>query len=51
MSTIQRIEKKGYKVRLNLGYRNGQITTVSVTAIRGSYEITRRSATQVLKSI
>lgn len=51
MSTIQRIEKKGYRVRLNLGWRNGQLATVSVTAILGRYEITRRSATQVLKSI
>lgn len=31
MTTQQKIEKKGYKVVHNIGYRNGQQTIVSVS--------------------
>jgi hypothetical protein len=52
MKTQQRIEKNGYKVRHNIGHRNGEQCIISVTALRNDREVaTRPNITQLLKAI
>lgn len=51
MTTQQKIEKKGYKVTFNMGWRNGEQTIVSVTAKKGLKKMTEKNITSLLKAI
>jgi len=51
MTTQQKIEKKGYKVTFNMGWKNGEQTTTSVTASKGNIKITEKNITSILKKV
>lgn len=51
MKTQLKIEKAGYKVTANMGYRNGEQTIVSYTASKNGCSITRPNITQLFKSL
>lgn len=51
MKTEQKIEKKGYKVTYNLGYKNGEQGINSVTATKNNVKLTAKNITALLKSI
>ena len=52
LKTINKIESKGYSVRMNMGHRDGECCIVSITALKNGREIsTKPNATQLLKSI
>jgi hypothetical protein len=51
MKTLEKIEKKGYKVTFNMGYRNGESSVVSVTAKKDGRQFTKPNLTQLLKAI
>lgn len=51
MKTQEKIEKKGYRVTFNTGWRNGEQTIVSVSAEKNNRKITRDNLTQLLKSL
>lgn len=52
MKTSEKIEKKGYKLRYNIGRRNGEQCIVSITALRNEREVaTRQNITQLYQAI
>jgi hypothetical protein len=51
MTTIEKIQKKGYKLTSNLGYENGEQVVVSITATKGNIKITERYHTHILNKI
>ena len=51
MKTLAKIEKKGYRVTSNIGWRNGEQTIVSVSAEKNNRKIRRDNLTQLLKSL
>lgn len=51
MKTQQKIEKKGYKVIYNMGWRNGVQTITSVSATKGMKKILAKNITELLKAI
>jgi hypothetical protein len=51
MTTQQKIEKKGYKVTFNMGYKNNEQTIVSVSAEKNGQKITAPNITQLLKRL
>jgi len=51
MTTQQKIEKKGYKVTFNMGWRDGEQRIVSVSASKGNTKITEKNITALLKSL
>ena len=51
MTTQQRIEKKGYKVTHNMGYKNDEQTIVSVSAEKNGMKITKENITSLFKAI
>ena len=51
MKTIEKIEKKGYRVISNLGYKNDVKCIVSYTAICNNLKITKPNLTQLYNSI
>ena len=52
MKTKERIEKKGYTVRYNMGKRNGEQCIVSVTALRNGREVaTKDNIIKLYKSL
>lgn len=51
MKTQEKIEKKGYKVTYNIGWRNGIQSIVSVTATRGTYKVTERNITSLFRAL
>lgn len=51
MSTQQKIEKKGYKVTFNMGWRNGEQSITSVSATKGNIKITANNITSLYKSL
>lgn len=51
-TTESKINKKGYELRGNIGYKNGEQTIVSYSAIRNGKEYsTAKSKTALLKSL
>lgn len=52
MKTIKKIEKKGYKVTANIGYRNGEQCIVSYTAKNETrnHTVTQPNVTQLNKA-
>lgn len=42
MKTSDKIVKKGYKLRYNIGKRNGEQCVVSITALRNEREVVTR---------
>ena len=52
MTTEQKIAKKGYSVRSNLGYKNGEQKIVSYSALKnGKEEARATSKTALLKKL
>ena len=51
MTTQQKIEKKGYKVTFNMGYKNGEQAVVSVTATKLNAKVTADNITQLFKKL
>ena len=52
MKTSDKIVKKGYKLRYNIGNRNGEQCIVSITALRNEREVaTRPNVTQLYEAI
>lgn len=51
MKTQQKIEKKGYKVTYNMGWKNGEQAIVSVSAQKGNRKTTSKNITQLLKDL
>jgi uncharacterized protein (DUF302 family) len=49
MTTREKIEKRGYKVTSNLGYRDGEQTIVSYSAKKGYKVITASTLTELLR--
>jgi len=47
MTTREKIERKGYKVTSNLGYRNGERAIVSYSAKKGYKVITATTITEL----
>lgn len=51
MTNQTKIEKKGYKVTFNMGYKNGRQTITSVTAIKGNTKVSADNVTRLIKKI
>jgi hypothetical protein len=52
MKVKEKIAKKGYSLRCNMGYRNGQQTIVSYSALKNGREVaTANSQTALLKKL
>lgn len=51
MKTQSKIEKKGYKVTFNMGYKNDEQTIVSVSAEKNGKKITEKNITALNKLI
>jgi hypothetical protein len=51
MTTQRKIEKKGYKVTFNTGWRDGEQRIVSVSATKDNAKITQKNITTLLKSL
>lgn len=51
MTTQQKIEKKGYKVTFNMGWKNGEQSIVSVSATKGNQKVTADNITQLFKKL
>jgi hypothetical protein len=52
MTVEQKIAKKGYSLRCNVGYKNGEQTIVSYSALKNNREIaTAKNKTALLKKI
>lgn len=52
MTTIQKIEKKGYKIIANMGYKNGEQCIISYTATnkQRNHTVTQPNITQLNKA-
>lgn len=51
MTTQKKIEKKGYTVTFNMGWKDGEQCIMSVTAVKGNNKITEKNITSLLKSV
>jgi hypothetical protein len=53
MTTANKIEKKGYKVKYNMGYKDGILCIISVSATNsnGRTIATERNVTALLKIV
>lgn len=51
MTTIEKIEKKGYKVTGCLTWVNGELKTTAWSAEKNGRKITRKTKTELLKSL
>ena len=51
MKTIEKIEKKGYKVIANMSYENGEQTIISYTATKGNVNIEEKNITKLFNRI
>ena len=51
MITAQKLEKKGYNITYNMGYKNGEQCIVSITATNGIYKTTANNITSLFKKL
>ena len=51
MKTIEKVEKKGYKVTYTFGWVGGQQDITGVIATKGNWKIQAKNITGILKQI